>query len=217
MGSFTLTEQIKTGTTTLGIVCKDGIIVAADKRATSGHMIANGNVEKVVQISDRALITIAGTVSDAMLLIKLIKAESKLNKLRLNRANTAKELASLIGSMVYSNIRKMSMIPGITHFLLAAKNDDSTFELYDIFVDGSVFKYETFISSGSGSVFALGVLETLYKKDMTIAEGIQLAKKSLHAAIVKDSASGNGADIYKLTANGVEKVETIIINTGLMA
>jgi proteasome beta subunit len=204
---MTDSNQLKTGTTTLGIVCKDGIIVAADRRMTAGYHIFAEGVEKVIPINDRMVLTIAGGVADANLLVKLTKAETRLAKLKLGRHNTAKEAASMLGNLVFNNIRSLG---GITHFVFAARNNDNTFELHDIFPDGTVTKVAKYICSGSGSPYAEGVIEAAYKKDMSVAEGITLAKKAINTAIQKDSASGNGADIYKLTVNGVEKVESII-------
>ncbi|MDP3733725.1 MAG: proteasome subunit beta, partial [Nanoarchaeota archaeon] len=70
-------EQLKTGTTTIGIMCKDGVVLAADKRATAGSMIVDKRAEKVHLLTDDFAVTIAGTVSDAQLLIKLSRAELK--------------------------------------------------------------------------------------------------------------------------------------------
>ena len=208
-----MVEKISTGTTTLGMICTDGIVLAADKRATAGHAVVMRDVEKVVPINDRMVVTIAGGVSDIMKIIKVIKAETRLNRLKLNRYNSAKEVANLIANIVYHNIRSMG---SVTHFIFAGRNDDGSFELYDIFPDGSTNKIKTFISSGSGSYYADGVLETSYEKDLDIKGGVELAKKALHASLVKDSASGNGANIYKLTKDGVELVESITVNTGLL-
>ena len=208
-----MVEKISTGTTTLGMICTDGIVMAADKRATAGHAVVMRDVEKVVPINDRMVVTIAGGVSDILKIIKVIKAETRLNKLKLNRYNTAREVANLIANIVYNNIRTAG---GITHFVFAGRNDDGTFELYDIFPDGSTNLVKTFITSGSGSVYADGVLETSFVPNMPITDGVELAKKALHASLVKDSASGNGANIYKLTEQGVELVESITVNTGLL-
>ena len=90
-------KRIHTGTTTIGIVCKDGIILAADKRATAGHMIVDKQAEKVHVISDDFAVTIAGSVSEAQLLIKLIRAELKLKEVRTNKRPSAKEAANLLG------------------------------------------------------------------------------------------------------------------------
>ena len=167
-------EQLKTGTTTVGIKCKDGVVLAADKRATAGHMIVDKRAEKVHILSDDFAVTIAGTVSDAQLLIKLIKAELKLKEVRTNKRASAKEAANLLGGLLYSNIRRMSMLPGIAHFLLAGK-DTWGVHLYDLFPDGSVTLIKDFISSGSGSAFAYGVLETQYQAEMSTAERVKLA------------------------------------------
>ena len=120
-------------------------------------------------------------------------------------ADIAKEAANFLARMVCSNIRKMSMIPGISHFLLGGK-DNLGFSLYDIYADGSISLCENFISSGSGSVMAYGVLETLYKKDISIDEGIKLALKCINAAIQRDSASGNGIAIVAITKDGAKVV-----------
>jgi len=198
-------ERLKTGTTTVGIKCKDGIVLAADTRATAGHMIVDKRAEKVHVISDDYAVTIAGTVSDAQLIIKLIKAELKLKEVRTNKRPTAKEAANLLGGLLYSSIRRPSMLPGIAHFLLGGK-DSSGIYLYDLYPDGSVTNVRDFVSSGSGSVFALGVLETQYKADMTTAEGVKLAVKCVNTALRRDSASGNGIDVVVVSDKDIKKV-----------
>ena len=198
-------NMLKTGTTTVGIACKEGIVLAADKRATAGSMIVDKRAEKVHQISDDFAVTIAGGVSDAQLMIKLIKAELKLKEVRTNKKPTAKEAANLLGGFLYSNIRRMSMLPGIAHFLLGGKDNEGT-HLYDLFPDGSVTRIKDYVSSGSGSVFAYGVLETQYKPDMTTAEGVKLAVKAVNTALQRDSASGNGIDVVVVTEKEIKRV-----------
>lgn len=196
---------VKKGTTTLGLVCKDGLVVASEKRATIGSLIADKRAEKIVFISDKMVLTTAGTVSDAQLLVKIVRAELKLKQVRSNRESTVKEAANLLGGMIYNNIRRMSMIPGITQFLLAGI-DNYGLHLYDLFVDGSVMKTTDYVASGSGSIVVYGILETLYRKDISIKEGVELAVKSINAAIQRDSASGNGIVVYTFTKMGVKKV-----------
>ncbi|MBN1156528.1 proteasome subunit beta [Candidatus Woesearchaeota archaeon] len=199
-------NTLKTGTTTVGIMCKDGIVIGADKRATSGNLIVDNRTDKIYEISDSMVITTAGTVSDAQLLTKLIKAELKLKEIRTGRIPTVKEAANLLGGFVYENIRKLSMIPGISHFILGGYDAEEGFSVWDLFADGSVTKVTTFIGSGSGSVMAYGVLETLYREKMSIDEGIKLAVKSINAALQRDSASGGGIDVVTITKDGVKKV-----------
>ncbi len=198
-------EQLKTGTTTVGIACEDGIVLAADKRATAGTMIVDKRAEKVHVINDDFAVTIAGGVSDAQLLIKLVRAELKLKEVKTNKRPTAKEAANLLGGLLYSNIRRPSMIPGIAHFLLGGKDKEGT-HLYDLFPDGSVTPIRDFVSSGSGSVFALGVLETQYKEDMTTDEAVKVAVKAINTALKRDSCSGNGIDVVVVKNKEIKRV-----------
>ena len=146
------------------------------------------------------------------LLAKYIKAELKLKQIRTDRESSVKEAANLLAMLVYNNIRKLSMIPGISHFIVGGK-DESGFHVYDLSPDGSIVEVDDYISSGSGSVMVFGVLETLYKKNMSIDEGIKLAAKSVNAAVQRDIASGNGIDIVTITKDGIKKVFSKEIDT----
>ncbi len=207
-------DIVKTGTTTLGIVCKDGIVLAADKRATAGYLIANKNFEKIVTITDDIAVTTAGVVSDVQLLVKIMRAELKLLKIRTGRNIYVKEAVNLLSVFVYNNIRKMSMLPGISHFIVGGK-DSSGFYAYEVAVDGSIAVCDDFVSSGSGSVFAYGVLETLYRKGMSVDEGVKLGTKAVNAALQRDIASGNGIDVVTITSEGIKKLQTKYVKTGV--
>ena len=200
-------KQLNTGTTTVGIVCNDGLVLAADKRATSGYLIAYKKFEKVIKITDNIAVTVAGTVSDVQLLVKYLRAELKLKDIRTGKTSSVKEAANLLANFVYGNIRRMSMIMGVSHFVLGGK-DNEGFHLYDISPDGSIALIDDYVSSGSGSVMAFGVLETLYKHGLTVDEGMKLAAKSVNAAVQRDIASGNGIDIFTITKDGVKKAFT---------
>lgn len=196
---------MKTGTTTVGIVCKDGIVLAADKRATAGHMIVNPRIDKLLKLTDKIAVTIAGSAADSNFLVKLGQAELKLRSIRTKQEISVKDAANLMARMVYNNVRKMSMIQGISHFLLAG-SDETGYYLYDIFPDGSITLIDDFISSGSGSVMAYGLLETLYNPGMSTKEGIDLVVKCINAAVQRDSASGGGIDIVKVSKKGIERI-----------
>lgn len=200
-----MVEELKTGTTTVALVCNDGIVLAADKRATSGYLISYKKFEKIIKITDNIAVTVAGTVSDVQLLTKYIKAELNLKKIRTGREANVKEAANLLAALVYSNIRKLSLIPGISHFLIAGI-DQQGFHLYDLSPDGSIINVDDYVSSGSGSVMAYGVLETLYKQSISVAEGIKLVAKSINAAVQRDIATGNGIDIVSITEDGIKRV-----------
>jgi proteasome beta subunit len=207
-------DQLKTGTTTVGIVCTDGIVLAADKRATAGYFVADKKAEKVYKITENLAITTAGGVSDIQLLIKLLKAEIKLKGLRTKREPNIKECANLLAGMVFSNIRKYSAVPGISHFIVGGK-DKFGFHLYDLYPDGSLTESDEFIASGSGSYMAYGVLDTLYKKDMNVKQGVELAVKGINSSLARDSATGEGVVVFTITKEGVKKVFDKDIKSGV--
>jgi len=196
---------LKTGTTTVGIVCKDGIVLAADKRASAGYMVADKKSKKVIVINEDTAITTAGLVSDIQLLTKVIKAQLKLIEIRRGKKSSVRQTANLLGGMVYSNIRRMSMIPGIVGFILGGK-DLSGFHLYNLGIDGSITEVDDYATDGSGMQFATGVLESSYRKDITVNEGIKLAVTVINAAIQRDIATGNGIDVVTITKDGVKFV-----------
>ena len=198
---------VKTGTTTIGLVCKDGIVLCADKRATLGQGIFIGHkrVDKILPITDKISVTTAGSVSDIQLLIKLTRAEIRLKKLRTKIEPSVKETASLFGMLVYENIRKFSPILGVTAFLVGGV-DDKGFWLYEVSPDGSNLEHRDFVSTGSGMVVAYGVLEDSYKKDMNLDEGVKLAVKALSAAMQRDTPTGSGIDVVVIDKNGTRKV-----------
>jgi proteasome beta subunit len=198
-------KLLRTGTTTVGLVCKDGIVLAADRRASAGYMVADKKSRKVVPINDDIAITTAGLVSDIQLLTKVIKAQLKLIEIRRGKKSTVKQAANLLGGMVYSNIRRMSMIPGIVGFILGGK-DLSGFHLYNLGIDGSITEVDDYAADGSGMQFATGVLESSYRKDMTVSEGIKVAVAAVNTAIQRDIATGNGIDVFTITKDGVKIV-----------
>lgn len=203
------TERLKTGTTTVGIQCKDAIILAADRRATAGNLIVDKRVEKVVPITKNIAVTTSGSVSDLQLLIKYLKAELRLKKIRASREPTVKEAAHLLSAWVYSILRSNM---GVCHFIIGGYDKEP--RLYDIFPDGSLTPVDDFVASGSGSVIAYGVLEDQYASDLSIEDGKKLCLKAIDAALKRDSASGNGVTLYVIDKEGVHKsVEKEIVST----
>jgi proteasome beta subunit len=194
----------KTGTTTIAIKCKDGVVLAADKRVTAGYLVANKKFNKIVEITDKIAVTTAGTVSDVQLLVKLLRAELKLRDIRTNRESYVPEAVNLLSSLVYNNIRKFSTIPGISHFIVGG-TDTNGQHVFDVGADGSVTEVDDYVSSGSGSVMAYGVLETLYKENMSVNDAMDVAKKAINAAVQRDIASGNGIDIVVINDKGLKR------------
>jgi proteasome beta subunit len=201
---------LKTGTTTIGIVCKDGVILATDKKMTYGGgggalFIGHKKADKVFLISDRAAVTTAGNVSDIQYTLKLTKSELKIKKLRTKMDPSIKEIANLYGMMAYENLRKFSPIMAITAFLIAG-GDEKGFWLYQVDPDGSVVQHENYVADGSGMIVAYGVLEDSWKENLSVEEGIKLAVRTVTASMARDTGSGEGIDVVVIDKNGARKV-----------
>jgi proteasome beta subunit len=204
-------DKRKTGTTTVGIVTKDAVVLGADKRATAGHYIAEKDVTKVIPINDRMLVTITGVVSDIQQLIKYIRAELKLKDLKTGTNSSVKAVANLIASFNYSGLRTQGSIAG---FLLAGSDHEGV-HLYEISVDGVVVKVKEYESTGSGSPYALAVIESNYAPGLSEADAIALAKKAIATAIERDAGSGNGYDIFVVNKNGAAHNSTVVLRGAL--
>ena len=196
---------MKSGTTTMAILCKDGVVIAADRRMTAGYMIAHKKFQKIIPLNEDLALTIAGMVSDAQLLTKIIKAQLRLDTIRRNKKPSVKEAANLIGSLTYNNIRKFTPFLSIVGFLLGGR-DESGYHVYSIGVDGSVLDHDDYVADGSGSEFAIGLLESNYNKDLNVDDGVKLAVKALNSALQRDVASGSGYEVYIINKDGVKKV-----------
>jgi proteasome beta subunit len=201
-------NHLKTGTTTVALVCKDGIVLAADKRVTAGYQIQNKGFEKVYPISETMAVTVAGSVSDIQLFIKYIKAEIKLKALRTQREVSVREAVNLLAMFLYNGIR---MQGSIAHFIVGGK-DSTGFHAYDLGPDGSIMPIEDYMASGSGSVYAIGTLEATYKPNMTIDEATKVAVKAINSAVQRDIASGNGVDVMTITKDGLKKAYSQVLS-----
>lgn len=199
---------LKTGTTILGIVCKDGVVMASDRQMTWGHSIVGSKkFQKTHQINDYLVMSYAGNASDAQRLAKLISAELKLKELRSKSRPTIKQSANLVAAISYSQIRQPSMIPNIVGSLVGGVDEEGFTELYTIGPDGTIEKVEDYDANlGSGMTFVLGLLERQYKEGMSVKEGIELAKEALKASTQRDVGSGYGIDIFTITKAGIKKV-----------
>ena len=195
-------KVLKTGTTIIGLKYKDGIVLGADRRMTMGHMIANSGVEKVVKLTDYLVTAFAGTVSDIQMLIDVLKSNFSYFEKDRSRKITTQEAASFMSNQMRSHIRGAAIGP--VGFILGGF--DKVPGLYEIYSDGTLTEYNTYIADGSGSVFAIGVLESEYKENMSKDEAISLVKKALKIAMKKDSASGDGYFVYNVDSSGSKVV-----------
>ena len=198
---------LKTGTSILGIVCKDGIVMAADRQVTAGSGVINKRERKVSKVNDYLVISGCGIAGDLQRVPRILVAELRLKELRTKKRPTAKEAATLLTNMNYSGIRQPIMIPQQAGFLLAGLNDDGSTELYSIEPAGSIIKVEDYDANfGSGMPYIVGLLERQYRKDMSIKEGVELALESLKSSTQRDIGSGYGIDVFTISKEGINKV-----------
>lgn len=200
---------LKTGTLTVGIVCKDGIVIGADKKVTYGggggvSYIAD-KLRKIVQINDRLIATIAGGAADAKKISGLVRAELRLKELRTKELISVEEAANFLANIVYQAIRTPSMIPSITHFLVAGY-DPNGYHLFDIGPDGHVKSSKTYATSGSGIMQADAILDSEYKEGITLDEGLALAEKCIKASSGRDPSVGLGIDLFTVTKDKITQV-----------
>ena len=199
--------MLKSQTSIVGIVCKDGVVLAADRRVTAGTIIMNKDEKKIKIINDKYVIATTGGAADALISEKIIGAELRLLELRNKTRPTVKEAANLTGMMLYRNIRTPAMIPFIVGLLFAGVNEDGSSELYTIEPAGGVYKVRDYDANFSSVMpYILGLLERTYKKDLNVKEGTELAKECIKASTQRDSGSGNGIDIISVTKDGVNQV-----------
>ena len=194
------------GTTTVGITCKDGVVFASERRASMGNLVAHKVAEKIFKIDNHIAATIAGSVADAQSLMKIISAETALYRLR-----NGKDISLEAAAAVSSNILHSS--PAYVHTLIGGV-DDTGASIYSLDAAGGMIK-DTFISTGSGSTFAYGVLEDRFHEDITVEEAKELALRAIKAATERDTYSGNGFLVAEVTKDGYkmlekEEVESII-------
>lgn len=194
-------ETLKTGTTTVGIRTKDGVILASERRATMGNIIAHSHVQKVFQISDNIGMTIAGLVGDAQLMVRWLQSEVAVYSMKRGAPMTVNAAATLV-----SNVIRQGFYLG----LIVGGFDARGAHIFSIDGAGGCIE-DDYVSVGSGSLFALGVLEGKYKEGMTEDEGIDLAISALNSAIRRDSASGDGMLISIINKKGTKELneETI--------
>lgn len=198
---------LKTGTSIVGIVCKDGVVMAADRKVTAGNLVLGKNTKKLIPINSYLALATTGNASDALLLIKVVRAELKLKELKTKTRPTIKEAANLIALITYNNIRQMTMIPNIVGTLVGGFNPDGSTELYSVEPAGGAYLIEDYDANfSSGMPFILGFLERNWKQSLPVKEGIELAVESLKSSTQRDVGSGHGIDVFTITKDGLKQV-----------
>ncbi len=200
---------LKTGTTTVGVALADAVVLGSERRATMGNLIAHKNTQKVYRIDSNLGMTTAGLVGDAQTLVKYMQAEVALVRLRSGKQMSVRAAANLLSNILHGS----RFYPYYVGLLLGGvdKNGGALFSLDA--AGGSI--PDDFVSVGSGSPFAYGVLEDRFRKDMRIDEATDVVLSSLRAAQARDSASGDGYAIAIIDRDGYRELTADDINSRL--
>jgi len=188
------------GTTTIGVVCKDGIIVASDTRVTMGTFVAHKKGKKVYKIDDHLAMTISGSVADAQRTVDILKANAQLYRLNAKRPMPIGSAARLIANLFFSS----RLAPMIAQVLVGGV-DTTGPHVFSLDPFGSLTE-EKCVATGSGSPIAYGVLEDKYKEGMAIKDLLSVVVRAVDAAMKRDSASGDSYDVAVIDGKGYREL-----------
>ncbi|OLS15274.1 MAG: Proteasome endopeptidase complex [Promethearchaeota archaeon CR_4] len=200
------TDVLTTGTTTVGIVVKDGIVIGTESQATAGYYVASKQAQKLFKINNHTAATISGGVADCQYVVRQAQAISRLETVR-NRGDEppTKYIAEVVKNILFSGrsfFMAMMIVGGWDTRQKVPK-------LYGIDLLGTLYQEKEFLAFGSGSPFALGVIQSEWRPEMTKEEGIELVKKAITAARTRDAASGFDIQLCTIDKDGFKPVQGI--------
>ena len=189
-------EKILHGTTTVGIKAKDGVVLCADMRASAGYFIANNNTMKIQKIDDHAGMTMAGGVADAQNITDVLRYHANIHRIQNQEPIPIKSLTRLT-SLIFHQNRGYPFMADI----LVGGFDNYGPALFNIDMFGSV-EEKSYVTTGSGSPVAYGLLEEEYKEDVTVEEAKTIALRAVKAAITRNIGTGDGINVAIIDKNG---------------
>ena len=189
------------GTTILGMVCKDGVVLASEFRATLGNLIAGKDI-KVYEIEPHIGFAGAGVAGDNQSLAKMMKIETKLFKTRNGRPMTVDSAVSLLSTIMY----QYKMYPFISFVVFGGVEADGTPKLYSLDPYGSTMP-DKYTANGSGMQMALGVLDDRYEEGLLVKDALSLAARAVLAGMKRDAFSGDGVDLITITKQGFKRLD----------
>ena len=192
-------SKVFEGTTTVGLTCSDGVILATDKRASYGGFIASKRAKKAFNINDMVGATVAGSVGDAESLMRLIQAEAKLFEMNNNDKMSTNAVSILMANILHGN----KIFPYLVQLLIGGYTGGEA-RLWSLDPIGGLIE-ETAASTGSGSPMAYGILDMDYKGDGSVEDNIPVALKALSAALSRDSHTGDGIGLVTITKDGYKQ------------
>ena len=194
---------LHTGTTTIGLAYKGGIIIATESQATAGFFIATKNAQKLFKVNDYVAATISGGVADCQYIVNQARVLSNIRTIETGQTPGAKYMANIIRNMLFngrSYYLSLMIVGGYNH-------TEKKSVLFGIDLLGALFTEERFLSYGSGSPYALGVLEAEWKPNLTEKKATDVVKRALTSAISRDAGSGYKFQIIKITKAGIKEIE----------
>merc|ERR1719473_2172689 len=192
--------DFKKGTTTLGFKFQGGIIIAVDSRASMGTFIGSQTVKKVIEINDRLLGTMAGGAADCSFWERHLTRLCRLHELREKEKISVAAASKLLANIFYAYRGR-----GLSCGTMVAGWDKTGPHLYMVDDRGDRHQGNLF-SVGSGSTYAYGVLDSGYKHDLSVADAVELGRRSIYHATHRDGASGGCVRVYHIHENGWTKV-----------
>ncbi len=192
-------NKAETGTTTVGIIAKDGVILATESKATMGNLISDKHVKKIIQIDEHIAITTAGSVGDVQVIGRFLISEARMYRIERRRKIPVSALATLLSNVLNSN----RIYPYLGQFILAGY--DTQPRLYELDPVGGMIE-KKYSATGSGSPIAYGILEDGYKEDISVEDGIKLAIRAIKAASERDAYSGGNINLAVITKKGYQEL-----------
>jgi proteasome beta subunit len=187
------------GTTTIGVVCEDGVILGSDSLVTMGYYVAHKHGKKVYQIDEHLAMTIAGSVADAQKAVDILTTNARLYRINLGRPLPVSSAARLLSNLLFS-VRGALLAQ-----VLVGGVDDTGSHVFSIDPFGSLTE-EKCVSTGSGSPVAYGILEDKYREGAPVKEMLPVIVKAVNAAMKRDSASGDGFNIAVIDSKGYREL-----------
>jgi len=186
------------GATAVGITFEGGVVFASEQRIAFGNFLVSKSTKKTFEITSQVGATCAGLVADMQILSLQIAALAKIRKMEIKREVPPNSVAKMMSNMMYER----RYFPLLTQVIVGGVVDKPV--LYTLDPLGSVLPDE-YAAVGTGAEMALGVLDPQFKSNMTKDEAVDLAKKAVRSASLRDSASGDGLDIMVITKDGIKE------------
>jgi proteasome beta subunit len=185
------------GATTIGMVCKDGVLLASERRYAYGSFVMSKSAKKVFRITDKIGVACAGIVGDMQVLAREARSYMSIYQYEGERQATVKNTAKLIANLLSSH----RMFPYLAETIIAGLSDGQP-ELYVLDPIGSVLP-DKFAVVGTGAQIAIGVLELDYNEELSVGEGEPLLLRAVKSALARDISSGDGVDLMVITEHGI--------------